>query len=718
MMKSTVCNHQCHAFLLLLLGVAAVALSILLLDDDYASLLPVIAAAAAVEPAETETDNTRKDEEEAGNQGTAQGAAAASAEEEDLNTKDTTSFPDYLIIGAGGSGIQTALLLEKLGRSYEILEKSSQVGNFWLQYPRFRELISVNKWVRNSTQRMRYDWHTMLETPLHFRDVTSSEDYFPKADDYQFYMEQIVKRSNLKISFGMEVLQLMTDDKPCVIMNDANRTKRCARHRIFVGTGLKEKKQPFLEALGAIPYSKATKQLAYHRRVCILGNGNSGFEIAQNVHHVADRVTMYGRHPHRFSAITRYTGDVRLKSAQVLENFNGKLLDTVDHFEQRPIIKVPPSWNISDSRMETLRDTLEAASFLNQHQCEVLFYATGFESYVPGLDLNKEEDDDDDDEGSSQRRSRRRFPATNDWYAWKENSNIHFIGWLMHEDDYRKGSGGFFSGFRYLIRNLIHHVDEEDFAVPYPHKVLTSQQEVVDHALARTQIADDLIILQDAIAIKDVVVKITKKKDGNDDKDDDEDYNYYKYYEGINYNFPHKGILFDDSKEEQEQEMMMGLYFAWGDGRRASTVFEDVIRYTDTGLLLNYLLHPVIEAPNGKGVRNIQEDTEMAWTGPSFEKAIVRVTEEVLDKNYTVFQPKKHFPYVRDVKNFHNNNNNNDKKGEKQRDYESCGVLPQIDKTVGSLIMKAGRFNTDESLTKLRTATSQWLPHLVTLLDE
>ena len=53
------------------------------------------------------------------------------------------------------------------------------------------------------------------------------------------------------------------------------------------------------------------------RRVCILGSGNSAFELAQNVYKVAERVVLYGRHAPRLSSVARYTGDVRIKYLQV-----------------------------------------------------------------------------------------------------------------------------------------------------------------------------------------------------------------------------------------------------------------------------------------------------------------------------------------------------------------------------------------------------------------
>lgn len=103
--------------------------------------------------------------------------------------------------------------------------------------------------------------------------------------------------------------------------------------------------------------------------------------------------------------------------------------------------------------------------------------ATGFRSSVPGKQLKK------------------RFPSYGDLYAATENPTISYIGWLGHKQDFQRGAGGFLSGYRYLIRNLIHHVREIDHGVQYPYLVFNKQQ-ALDHAVHRIQVADDLVVLQ------------------------------------------------------------------------------------------------------------------------------------------------------------------------------------------------------------------------------
>ena len=96
-------------------------------------------------------------------------------------------------------------------------------------------------------------------------------------------------------------------------------------------------------------------------------------------------------------------------------------------------------------------------AYANLHQCEVLVLATGFQSVVPG------------------KRLKERFPPHSDLYAATNNSSISYVGFLMHRSDFQRGAGGFLSRYRYLIRNLVHHVREVDHGIPYPHFELKKQ---------------------------------------------------------------------------------------------------------------------------------------------------------------------------------------------------------------------------------------------------
>jgi len=233
---------------------------------------------------------------------------------------------EYLIIGAGGSGLQMALCLEKYNCTHPVLEKNSVAGSFWTKFPRFRELISVNKRIRNETQSWRCDWHSFLEAPLRMRDVLI--EHFPTGQDWHEHMRRVAEMANLNIEYNVEV-ERIDSDKPCVYGeagengDDAGPKRRCAKRRVFVSTGLREKSERLIRAIGGIPYSQITREDCDQKIVCIMGNGNAAFETAQNVFDIAQSVIMYGKSPFRLSSVTRYTGDVRVKSLQVVENLHG-----------------------------------------------------------------------------------------------------------------------------------------------------------------------------------------------------------------------------------------------------------------------------------------------------------------------------------------------------------------------------------------------------------
>jgi len=447
-----------------------------------------------------------------------------------------------------------------------------------------------------------------------------TEEFFPKGMDWHRYMTLVAKEAGIlpKIEFGVEVQQVLTnkdaqggEEGPCLLLT--NGARRCAKHRLFIGTGLKEKKQPLLEAMGAIPYSKATVEMAKKRRVCILGNGNSAFELAQNVYKVAERVILYGRHEPRLSSVTRYTGDLRIKYLQILENFNMKMLDTVDFFVTGLVKTSGLEKQLTPEQIDTVEKTALLASWLHDYQCETFFTATGFESSIPGGLTMK---------------SDARFPTTKDWYQavidddMDMDSKVHYIGWLMHERDFRISAGGFLSGFRYLIRNLAYHVREEDAGVPYPHFVMT-RDEVIAKVVERCQIAHDIFILQDGVAIRDIILPSLDEP------------GTYTYYEGTTHEF-HRDLKLD------AREDVISLYFEWGHHRHVAFAFEGLARYEDQKSLLNVFLHPAIEV-NGM-VRQVQEDVKLEWI-EYYAAAVDKTIRSALDGNMDGFYPQQFNPW-------------------------------------------------------------------------
>lgn len=137
--------------------------------------------------------------------------------------------------------------------------------------------------------------------------------YFPLRTELHTYINAVA--STLNVVYNTTVTSFETGSEgPCAVLEGGER--QCAR-RIFVGTGLQPNVRPDLEELGVISYTDFRVSMAMDEKVCILGNGNAAWEVAQASFETARAVTMVARRPTRWSFLTKYTGDVRIKYAQV-----------------------------------------------------------------------------------------------------------------------------------------------------------------------------------------------------------------------------------------------------------------------------------------------------------------------------------------------------------------------------------------------------------------
>ena len=109
----------------------------------------------------------------------------------------------------------------------------------------------------------------------------------------------------------------------------------------------------------------------------------------------------------------------------------------------------------------------------------------------------------------------------------------------------------------------------------------------------------------------------------------------FHYYEGISYKF-HEELW-------KDREDVIFLYFAWGDGRSAGSVFDNVFHYSDTKALRNIYLHPVVEV-NGL-IREAEEDLDMIWNTKQFTLPIKKILVDALRNDLAKFYPKPKYMY-------------------------------------------------------------------------
>lgn len=366
---------------------------------------------------------------------------------------------DFLIIGGGPAGLQAGYFLDRAGQDYLILEGAERPGAFFIEQPRHRKLISINKihtGYDDDEINLRWDWNSLLSNenePHRFGHYSKS--YFPDASVMLDYLHGYVTRFGLKVRYTSQVLNVKRDNHFVVTMECGSvMTARV----LIVATGLAEQWLPDVEGIElAEQYCDMSLDLqAYdNKRVLIIGKGNSGFETADALVEHAASIHVCSPSPLKMAWSTHYVGHLRA--------VNNNMLDTYQLKSQNAILDA----NIQ--KIEKLGSGAYKVVFGYQHaegEQEELIYdhviaCTGFrfdDSYF-------------DESCRPAMCARHKLPLqTSDWQS--ENvPDMYFAGTLMQYRDYRKYMSGFIHGFRYNVKTLCHLLLER-----YKHQSLSSHQ--------------------------------------------------------------------------------------------------------------------------------------------------------------------------------------------------------------------------------------------------
>lgn len=304
---------------------------------------------------------------------------------------DNTSSAQYCIVGAGPGGIQLGHFLGTKNRDYVTFEKSSTAGSFFREYPKQRQLISINKRFRGEkTTRdpssrfltesfaMRHDWNSLLGNAT--RPMTErTRELYPSADVLYQYLEDFAEHQN--IIYETEVLWIQktrttttpnatkitkiteateaTEAESTAVSSfnvmvkswggDVNTTTMWTCEHVVMANGLSIPNQPeFLGHEHMLDYVDLPQKGSWAdgMRVLVMGFGNAGLEAAKSVQGWATETTVIGRpqplpspwreespgdHGLRFSYHTHYVGDMRQINLNILDMYQLKSLDGFDY---------------------------------------------------------------------------------------------------------------------------------------------------------------------------------------------------------------------------------------------------------------------------------------------------------------------------------------------------------------------------------------------------
>lgn len=378
---------------------------------------------------------------------------------------------EYLIIGAGPAGLQLGYFLENANRNYLILEAGDTSGTFFKNFPRHKKLISINKVYTGYDDpeiNLRWDWNSLLSDSEEMRFKNYSRDYFPHSEDLVRYLKDFADNFNLKIKYNCKVVRIVKKDKFMVIDSNGNLYSAA---RLIIATGFSK---PYIPLIPGIKLAENYTDVSINpedftnQRVLIIGKGNSGFEIADNLLATASLIHISSPTPVSMAWKTKYVGHLRAVNNNILDTYqlksqNVTLDATVDKIEYR-------------KGQYIVTFTYEHANA----EVEDLIYdrvivCTGFrfdasifdESYRPELAIYN------------------RFPAqTSEW----ESTNVkdlYFVGVLSHMRDYKKKQSGFIHGFRYNIRALHYILERKYHNQELPYQLIDPTPENLTKAIIR-----------------------------------------------------------------------------------------------------------------------------------------------------------------------------------------------------------------------------------------
>jgi putative flavoprotein involved in K+ transport len=178
---------------------------------------------------------------------------------------------ETVIVGGGQAGLAMGYELRRRGRSFVILESSSQVGDSW-----------------------RHRWDSLrLFTPARYDGLPGMPFpapgwSFPTGLEFAGYLQEYADRFRLPVRTGVTVKRLTAD---FVLETDDGLYEP---DNIVVATGFDQRPRPYGPGIHSSEYRRPS-QLA-DGDVLVVGAGNSGADIALELA-ATRRVLLSGRHP-------------------------------------------------------------------------------------------------------------------------------------------------------------------------------------------------------------------------------------------------------------------------------------------------------------------------------------------------------------------------------------------------------------------------------------
>ncbi|WAU77746.1 NAD(P)/FAD-dependent oxidoreductase [Acinetobacter sp. TR3] len=214
------------------------------------------------------------------------------AQAKKLNSADKKALPphiyDTFIVGAGISGIATAIRLDQVGyTNYKIIEKATRVGGTWRE---------------NTYPGCGCDVPSALYS-YSFAPSAKWSHLFARQPEILSYLEEVSEKFNVssKIEFGTELTNAAWDKERNLWVIDTNKGQFLSKTVIFATGPITEAQIPKLEGLETFKgemFHSAKWNHDYDltgKRIAVIGTGASAIQFVPQIQPLAKELYVYQR---------------------------------------------------------------------------------------------------------------------------------------------------------------------------------------------------------------------------------------------------------------------------------------------------------------------------------------------------------------------------------------------------------------------------------------
>jgi thioredoxin reductase len=364
-------------------------------------------------------------------------------------------FVENIIVGAGPSSLQLAYYFMKNNISYIVVEKENSCASFFKKYPHSKKLISLNKKYTGRNDKdfnLRHDWNSLLNDE-NFLFTEYTDELYPNSEFLYNYLNDFSKKFQLNIKFNTKIIQIDKENNKYILKLDNDEIISC--NKLIIGTGNSKPSYPkmveninkdekIIKHYADYPNNyflhKDTVEKYKNKKVLIIGGGNSAYELANLLQSYCSNIIILGTKK-KLSIVSHYVGDIRSIYLPFLDTFYLKSLNGIDngikeHLEESEIIKNETTQLYRLIKHQ--KNYYEGNSDIEEFHEIILCTGWKFDDSIFNFNIKMSNNN--------------KYPELNYKYESSNNKNLFFIGSLMHSKDFKKGSGGFIHGFRYLIK--------------------------------------------------------------------------------------------------------------------------------------------------------------------------------------------------------------------------------------------------------------------------